>query len=63
VSDIDTATVDGLKALDPNRPIREADIPSLLDYVVGSRDQCRRYGETELLGRQLNRKIARLLAL
>jgi len=26
VSDIDTATVDGLKALDPNRPIREADI-------------------------------------
>jgi hypothetical protein len=26
VSDIDTAVVDGLKALDPNRPIREADI-------------------------------------
>jgi hypothetical protein len=26
VSDIDTATVDSLKALDPNRPIREADI-------------------------------------
>jgi hypothetical protein len=25
-SDIDTAVVDGLKALDPNRPIREADI-------------------------------------
>jgi hypothetical protein len=24
VSDIDTATVDSLKALDPNRPIREA---------------------------------------
>src|SRR5436189_5806180 len=24
--DIDTAVVDGLKALDPNRPIREADI-------------------------------------
>jgi hypothetical protein len=26
VSDIDTALVDSLKALDPNRPIREADI-------------------------------------
>jgi hypothetical protein len=26
VSDINTATLDSLKALDPNRPIREADI-------------------------------------
>src|SRR5271166_7039 len=26
VSDIDTATVDSLKVLDPNRPIREADM-------------------------------------
>ncbi len=26
VSDIDTAPMEGLKALDPNRPIREADI-------------------------------------
>jgi hypothetical protein len=26
VSDIDTAVVDSLKALDPNRPIREADL-------------------------------------
>jgi hypothetical protein len=26
VSDIDTAAVDSLKALDPKRPIREADI-------------------------------------
>jgi hypothetical protein len=26
VSDIDTVTVDSLKALDSNRPIREADI-------------------------------------
>ena len=26
-SDIDTAAVDSLKALDPKRPIREADIP------------------------------------
>ena len=32
VSDIDIAVVDSLKALDPDRPIREADIgdPSLL---------------------------------
>jgi hypothetical protein len=28
VSDIDTAAVDSLKVLDPNRPIREADIPA-----------------------------------
>src|SRR3954467_14108165 len=27
VSDIDTAVVDSLKALDPERPIREADMP------------------------------------
>ena len=27
VSDIDTVVVDSLKALDPKRPIREADIP------------------------------------
>ena len=29
VSDIDTAVVDGLKALDPKRPIREADMESV----------------------------------
>ena len=29
VSDIDTAAVDSLKVLDPNRPIREADIGRL----------------------------------
>src|SRR6188472_3301260 len=29
VSDIDTAVVDSLKVLDPNRPIREADIGQL----------------------------------
>ena len=28
VSDINTAVVDSLKALDPSRPIREADMPS-----------------------------------
>ena len=33
VSDIDTVLVDSLKATDPNRPIREADIPRLLIHV------------------------------
>ena len=29
VSDIDTAVVDSLKVLDPNRPIREADVSAI----------------------------------
>jgi hypothetical protein len=33
VSDIDTVVVDSLKALDPEWPIREADIASLPRYV------------------------------
>ena len=33
MSDIDTAVVDGLKALDPKRPIREADIAELGEQV------------------------------
>jgi hypothetical protein len=33
VSDIDTAVVDSLKALDPKRPIREADIGAALPNV------------------------------
>src|SRR5258708_20897927 len=32
-SDIDTVTADSLKALDPNRPIREADMPTAADDV------------------------------
>ena len=32
VSDIDTAVMEGLKALDPNRPIREADMRRRLRY-------------------------------
>jgi hypothetical protein len=28
--------VDSLKALDPNRPIREADIPPIIDHLSGS---------------------------
>src|SRR5476649_84911 len=33
VSDIDTAVVGSLKALDPERPIREADNPTALAFV------------------------------
>ena len=33
MSDIDTAAVDSLKALDPNRPIREADMCGALAHV------------------------------
>jgi hypothetical protein len=33
VSDIDTVVVDSLKALDPEWPIREADIQSSEQYV------------------------------
>ena len=33
VSDIDTVVVDSLKALDPERPIREADMPSSPPHV------------------------------
>ncbi|MGE5163308.1 MAG: hypothetical protein ACM3IH_04705, partial [Sphingobacteriales bacterium] len=33
VSDIDTAVMEGLKALDPNRPIREADMCGALAHV------------------------------
>jgi len=38
VSDIDTAVVDSLKALDPNRPIREADITFTTDCYI-----CRKF--------------------
>ena len=33
VSDIDTGVVDSLKVLDPDRPIREADIANLARHV------------------------------
>ena len=39
MSDIDTAVVDSLKALDPKRPIREADIWSLFDDFVGEQQK------------------------
>ena len=46
VSDIDTAVMEGLKALDPNRPIREADMCSALAHV--------RYGpEADICGAKL----------
>jgi hypothetical protein len=35
-SDIDTAVVDSLKALDPKRPIREADMSgTCIDFALG----------------------------
>ena len=41
-SDINTATLDSLKALDPNRPIREADIHGREQHVriVPKADSC-----------------------
>jgi hypothetical protein len=41
-SDVDTVVVDSLKALDPNRPIREADScgaanSALFDHFVGTK--------------------------
>ena len=37
VGDIDTAVVDGLKALDPERPIREADVGHQLVFCARPR--------------------------
>jgi hypothetical protein len=34
VRDIDTAVVDSLKVLDPNRPIREADMRSAIGFPL-----------------------------
>jgi hypothetical protein len=36
VSDIDIAVVDSLKALDPERPIREADISTVVPRVCSA---------------------------
>jgi hypothetical protein len=54
VSDIDTAAVDSLKALDPERPIREAtDAPqqtaSLFDHSVRGGEHLRRHGQPQRL--------------
>ena len=51
-SDIDTRVVDGLKVLDPERPIREAAVSNrsnagLFKHLVGERKQRRRYSQTE----------------
>jgi len=51
-SDIDTGLVDGLKVLDPERPIREAAVSNrsnagLFNHLVGERKQRRRYSQTE----------------
>jgi len=37
VSEIDTAVVDSLKALDPKRPIREVDIASARQWPIAFR--------------------------
>jgi hypothetical protein len=55
VSDIDTAAAEGLKVLDPNRPIREADIRGatkhrLLDHLVGAGNQVWWQGKTDCSG-------------
>jgi hypothetical protein len=52
---IDTAAVDSLKALDPNRPIREADIVrcgkiNLLDHLVSGDAQRLWHRDAECLG-------------
>ena len=54
-SDADAAVVESLKALDPNRPIREADSCSaanlrLFDHLVGSGEHGRRELEAERFG-------------
>ena len=44
VSDIDTVAVDSLKALDPKRPIREADMPRPpAPYLSDAIDPMRRF--------------------
>jgi hypothetical protein len=44
VSDIDTAVVDSLKVLDPNRPIREADIATFDALLLFEVPKNRRQG-------------------
>ena len=38
MSDMDPQPVESLKALDPNRPIREADIGRTIQFCFGARD-------------------------
>jgi RNA polymerase-interacting CarD/CdnL/TRCF family regulator len=53
VSDIDTAMVDSLKVLDPNRPIREAEVMrDLYRPAVGSGQS---YSERQLYAAALDR--------
>jgi hypothetical protein len=60
VSDIDTAVVDSLKALDPKRPIREADIVRHVGLMAQSRpSQLRHY----LAARMTIRKRENILIL
>ena len=70
MSDIDTAAADGLKVLDPKRPIREADIVrgrrsaknryrmASFDYLVGGGKQTLRHIEAERLrGLEIDHKL------
>ena len=47
MSDIDTVVMDSLKALDPNRPIREADISEAFQYSCLTR-----YNPSEVWGQR-----------
>src|ERR1039458_5682005 len=59
VSDIDTAEVDSLKALDPNRPIREAtNAPQQNDAMCQKRTLLRVRGKSALGHRQTFRRHA-----
>ena len=51
VSDIDTVVMDSLKVLDPNRPIREADITEPFQYPDLSR-----YDAFQVWGRDMKRR-------
>jgi hypothetical protein len=46
-SDIDTMAVDSLKALDPKRPIREADIASVGDEQISSAHSRRSHAHSQ----------------
>ena len=47
MSDIDTVGVDGLKVLDPKRPIREATLASSFDHLVSEHSRLCGTGQPE----------------
>jgi hypothetical protein len=58
VSDVDTAAADSLKALDPNRPIREADMARRNLNVRFGQKETFRDRATCAAGRAFNHSIA-----